>query len=72
MSEELARASGEQTEVASQAGNKAISATKGSNNSANSAGVAFADEFDASVFTLNIVCGIYVELFLQNLSGGHT
>ncbi|KAJ8434965.1 hypothetical protein Cgig2_027808 [Carnegiea gigantea] len=59
LSEELARASVEQTEVASQAGSKAISSTKGSNNSVNSAGVAFADEFDASVGTLNMATVLF-------------
>ncbi|KNA12064.1 hypothetical protein SOVF_129300 [Spinacia oleracea] len=57
-SEDLARASREQTDAASQASNKAISGAKGTNNLANTSTV-FTDEFDASVAALNIATVLF-------------
>lgn len=54
-SEDLARASREQSDVAAQAANKVITGAKGTNNLANSPSTVFTDEFDASVAALNIV-----------------
>ncbi|KAE9462689.1 hypothetical protein C3L33_05410, partial [Rhododendron williamsianum] len=59
-SDELAHASGEHTEAGSNAGNKAVLLSKGTNNvahqlsSANSSDVVYANEFDTSVTMLNI------------------
>lgn len=66
-SDELAHASGEHTEAGSNAGNKAVLLSKGTNNvahqlsSANSSDVVYANEFDTSVTMLNIVCSLDVE-----------
>ncbi|KAG5564360.1 hypothetical protein RHGRI_000528 [Rhododendron griersonianum] len=60
-SDELAHASGEHTEAGSNAGNKAVLLSKGTNNvahqlsSANSSDVVYANEFDTSVTMLNIM-----------------
>ncbi|XP_042498353.1 CCR4-NOT transcription complex subunit 10-like [Macadamia integrifolia] len=59
-SEELACASGEQVEVSSSVGNNVVSGSKGSTATphqflaANSSNIAYTDEFDTSVATLNI------------------
>lgn len=58
-SEDLARASREQTDAAAQAANKAISGAKGTNNLANSSSTVFTDEFDASVVALNIATVLF-------------
>ncbi|XP_021760747.1 CCR4-NOT transcription complex subunit 10-like [Chenopodium quinoa] len=58
-SEDLARASREQTDAASQAANKAISGAKGTNNLANSPSTVFTDEFDSSVAALNIATVLF-------------
>ncbi|KAJ4959212.1 hypothetical protein NE237_026323 [Protea cynaroides] len=60
ISEELARASGEQVEFSSSVGNNVVSGSKGSGvtphqfSASNSTGIAYTDEFDTSVATLNI------------------
>lgn len=63
--EELASASGEQVEAASNLLNKVTLGSKGSTmthqlSGANSSNVVYTDEFDSSVAILNIVCFLYV------------
>ncbi|KMT02788.1 hypothetical protein BVRB_8g193730 [Beta vulgaris subsp. vulgaris] len=58
-SEDLARASREQSDVAAQAANKVITGAKGTNNLANSPSTVFTDEFDASVAALNIATVLF-------------
>jgi len=73
-SEELARSSGDRVESASNIGNNS-SGSKGSNTNlhqlsvTDSSSVAYVDEFDTSIITLNTVC--FCNAILLNLSTVH-